>query len=221
MSVTDTRDGGAGPPIHVLVHYDFASSLCYVAHRVMERIRDRFEASPAEPGRPAVRFAFRPVDLAGLLNWRRGALVPEDRRANVLRVSSDLSVPVRVPRTWLDSRRAHAVAIALARRDTDGATEAAWRERVYTAIFEEGRSCDDEMEVDRWAADLGLALDDEEIETGERTLEAHTRDAAEAQVTGVPTFMLGDWPMGGIQDDETMVRLICRFALRARQRGAA
>jgi hypothetical protein len=40
-------------------------------------------------------------------------------------------------------------------------------------------------------------------------------------VTGVPTFMLAEWPMGGIQDDDTMVSLIGRFAKRARERRPA
>lgn len=92
---------------------------------------------------------------------------------------------------------------------------------VYTAIFEEGRSCDDPAEVDRWARDLGLDLDEEAIDRGLAELERRTRRAAEAMVTGVPTFMLAAWPMGGIQDDDTMVSLICRFARRARERGAA
>ena len=208
-------------PIVVPVHYDFASSLCYVAHRVMGRIAHRFAFSPSDPERPPIELRWSPVDLAGLLNWRRGGLVPEERRANVLRVARELGVSVRVPPRWLDSRRAMAAAIALETQDgeREGAG-AAWRERVLTAIFEEGRDCGLPEEVLRWARDLGLAFDEATLARGEDELEQRTRSAAEAMVSGVPSFMLGEWPMGGIQDDETMVSLIHRFARRARARGA-
>ncbi len=206
-----------GDPIVVPVHYDFASTLCYVAHRVMERIAHRFEASPNDPGRPAVDFEWTPVDLAALLNWNRGGVMPDDRLANAERVARELQVPVRTPRTWLDSRRPMAAALCL----DDPDREAAWRERVYTAIFEEGRCCDDPGEVESWARDLGLDFEEDAIARGLSELELRTRSAADAMVTGVPTFMLAGWPMGGIQDDDTMVSLICRFARRARERGTA
>ena len=208
-------------PIHtsipIFVHYDFASSLCYVAHRVMERIAHRFAPGTAEPGQPPITFHWTPVDLAALLNWKRGAVVPDDRRANAERVARELAVPVAIPRVWLDSRNAMAAALTLG----EGDAEAAWRERVYTALFEERRTCDDPDEMQRWARDLGLCFEEAELEGGLAELEKRTRAAAEAMVTGVPTVMLAGWPMGGIQDDDTMVSLISRFARRARERGTA
>lgn len=208
-------------PIHIPIHYDFASSLCYVTHRVMERIAHRFAMDhPEEDPHPPIVFSWTPLDLAGLLNWRRGGRVPEDRRANVQRVSADLQVPVRVPPLWLDSRPVHATALALEAR-SDAPAEAAWRERVYSGVFEEGRDCGEPGEAERMAADLQLRLDDGELQAGYDELERRTRAAAQATVTGVPTFMLSHWPMGGIQDDDTMVKLICRFARRARERGSA
>ena len=204
-------------PIVVPIHYDFASTLCYVAHRVMQRIAHRFEASHDDPERPPVAFEWTPLDLAALLNWKRGGTMPDDRLANATRVARELSVPARAPGVWLDSRRTMAAALCL----DDPTHASAWRERVYTAIFEEGRSCDDPAEVKRWARDLGLAFEESAIERGLSELERRTRSAADSMVTGVPTFMLAEWPMGGIQDDETMVSLIGRFARRARERGSA
>ena len=37
-------------------------------------------------------------------------------------------------------------------------------------------------------------------------------------VSGVPTFMLDSWPFGGIQEDDTMVSILTRYAERKRQR---
>jgi predicted DsbA family dithiol-disulfide isomerase len=202
---------GAPAPLTVPIHYDFASSLCYVTHRVMERIMPRFCGGEDTP---AIEFVWTPIDLAALLNWKRGATVDPARMENVERVVRELAVPTQIPRTWLDSRTAMAAAITL----SDAPREAAWRERVFTAIFEEGRSCDTPGEVQRWAADLGLTFSEAALDAGLEELERRTRAAAERMVTGVPTFMLAEWPMGGIQDDETMVSLINRFARRRLER---
>ena len=51
--------------LEILVHYDFASSLCYIAHRVMVRMADEIE----ELGLDLV---WRPLDLTRLTGWRRG-----------------------------------------------------------------------------------------------------------------------------------------------------
>jgi predicted DsbA family dithiol-disulfide isomerase len=48
------------------------------------------------------------------------------------------------------------------------------------------------------------------------SLAVATERAREEQVTGVPTFMLGAWPFGGIQNDDTMLRVLERFARKAR-----
>ena len=47
-------------------------------------------------------------------------------------------------------------------------------------------------------------------------LVARTRHAHAQEVTGVPNFMLGSWPFGGIQTDETMLSILGRFAARRR-----
>jgi len=177
----------------------------------MLRIASRFDG---DADTPRVEFTWTPIDLAGLLNWKRGGVVDPSRLANVERVVRELAVPTRIPRAWLDSRRVMAAALCL----DDPLREAAWRERVFTGIFEEGRACDDPGELERFAADLDLRFTEADLERGLAELERRTRAAAEAMVTGVPTFMLAEWPMGGIQDDETMVSLINRFARRRRER---
>ena len=115
-------------PLRVRVDYDFASSLCYVAHRRMDRLRRPLE----ELG---IALEWSPLDLSRITGWRRGAEMDETRRANVLRVSRELAVPLRIPRTWQDSRRAHAIALVAPQE-----RRVTWRERVFTAVYEEGRT---------------------------------------------------------------------------------
>lgn len=194
----------------VRVHYDFASTLCYVAHRLMQRMaRDLAELD--------VELAWSPLDLSSLTGWPRGAAVPEPRRANAARVAQELGVEVSVPRAWPDSRWANAAALVVdAAGDED--RSATWRERVFSAVFEERRSPLDAAAVASLGRELGFTLDPEALRTAREALPAHTREAAAAEVTGVPTFMLDAWAFGGIQSQETMLSIFERWV---RRRGRA
>ncbi len=183
------------------VHYDFGSTICFVAHRVLERKRADLDAM-------GVALEWRPLDLVGITGWRRGTVVEGPRRENALRVAAELDVAVRMPAVWLDSRPAHLVALELAGTPH----EAAWRERVWSAVFEEGRDIGAAGEVERLAEDLGLASRLPDLRDSSR-LDAATEAAREAEVTGVPTFHVG-FPLGGIQEPETMLLLFQRWVER-------
>jgi len=198
-------DPGPGR-LRIPVHYDFASTLCYVAHRVIGRMQDFFEEL-------ALDLAWTPVDLARLMGWRRGASIDPNRMENVRQIADAFEVPVRLPTRWLDSRRAGAIALHL---DGEPQREASWRERVFSAIYEEGRSPESDDTLAQLARDLGLAPSAADIAAGLQDLETRTTRAQEAQVSGVPTFMLGDWPFGGIQDEATLRAVLGRWASRQR-----
>jgi 2-hydroxychromene-2-carboxylate isomerase len=191
--------------IAVRVYYDFASSLSYVAHRVMERMRVDLE-------RLAIDLEWAPLDLTRITGWPRGAPIEGYRRENALRVARELGVDVRMPTHWPDSRAANAVALGLA-----GTPQApAWRERVYSAIHEEGRSLDDPGVLDSLGRDLGIAVADLCDARGLAALETENERARDANVTGVPTFLLGEWPIGGIQEESVMRTLFQRWATKNR-----
>lgn len=186
------------------VYYDFASTIAYVAHRVLGRLAARID----EIG---VDLEWRPVDLTLLTGWRRGARVSGPGRENALRVAKEFGVPVRMPSYWIDSRAALGLALVLS---DDPAKEAAWRERVWTAVFEEGREIDD---VRIYASELGIA-DTASIDPG--AVEAATHEARRRGVQGVPTFLIDSWPMAGIQDDQSMTKFFERYVRkRRRERG--
>lgn len=201
------EDEGEFGRLRVPVHYDFASSLCYVAHRVIHRM----QAFCDELG---LQMIWTPVDLSQLTGWRRGAAVDPDRTQGVRAIAAALDVPIRVPERWLDSRRAGAIALSLADRP---AQEASWRERIFSAIYEEARTPSDDDELGRLCRDLGLTPSPDEIAAGLAELDQRTAAAGDAQVSGVPTFMLGDWPFGGIQDESTMRSVLQRWAERQRR----
>ena len=193
-------------PLHVRVYHDFASSLGYVAHRVMERMAIDLELLD-------IVLDWTPLDLSRITGWPRGAVVDEGRRANVLRVARELSVSIRMPVHFVDSRAANALALAFAGSDR----EPAWRERVYSAIHEEGRCIEDAGVLASLARDLGFEIDAAGDVERLAELERVSLAASAEQVTGVPTYMLGGWPVGGIQEDSVMRSLLGRWAEKMRR----
>ena len=66
--------------VSVRVYYDFASSLSYVAHRVMERMQGDLDEL-------ALDLEWIPLDLTRITGWPRGASI-EGHRRELGRVSS-------------------------------------------------------------------------------------------------------------------------------------
>jgi predicted DsbA family dithiol-disulfide isomerase len=193
--------------LRVVAWYDLASTLCYVASRVSARLADTLAEQE-------IALAWTPLDLAQLLRgYERGVPLAEERRANALRVAAELGVAVRMPAVWHDSRDANAAAL-LAEAAGRGA---AFRERVWSAVFEEGRAMPDADACAALAREVGFPASANEIEEAREVLIERTEEARAALVTGVPTFMLGTWPFGGIQSEETMRRVLERYARKARE----
>jgi predicted DsbA family dithiol-disulfide isomerase len=191
------------------VYFDFASTLCYVAHRVMATMVHDLDAL-------GIELCWSPVDLTRITGWRRGADVPEPRRHNAERVARELAVPVTVPRVWPDSRAANASLLLV--EGAGGGRDAAWRERLWTALFEEHRNLDAPEQVAQLAARAGFSFAPEDLTRAAEELERRTLQAAAEEVTGVPTFMLDQWAFGGIQSPETMRSIFERWVQRRTRR---
>ncbi len=220
MTAGETGTAGAGDPLEVFVYYDFASSLSYVAHRVMERID-----GPLRAERIVLRW--KAVDLTGIGSFQRGRLLDPARRQSLVRVASALDVELEPPPRWPDSRLAGEVAVVLDGKvdgGLDPAFEREWRQAAFT-LYHEGAA---EGDMDCLLQDrlrefgarvpfpLGAAAD---LAAGGR-LAAATRSAAAAGVEGVPTLMLDVFPLCGIHDEETMLGMIRRYARRRRRLAA-
>lgn len=197
--------GNTRQRLRVPVYYDFASTLCYVAHRVAGRLEADLEALDLE-------FVWTPLDLASMLNIQPGAELLPARRENADRVAAELGVSVRVPPVWMDSRALLAASTLLG----EGPKADTWRERVWSEVYESGRPVESVDGVQHLAATLDISFETEALREAERELARCTFEASQALVTGVPTFMLGEWAFGGIQEDETMRAVLRRFAERKR-----
>ncbi len=228
-------------PLEVFVYYDFASSLSYVAHRVLARI-DRQLAEER------IELRWKAIDLTGIGRFQRGRLLDPERRRSLIEVSAALHVELDPPARWPDSRLAGEVAVTLDMaidRGLDPAVEREWRQAVFEAFHEQ---------VDAALGNRGVppasdcvavtpsrpavaveqlfrnferrghfgthgvaALDD--LAAGRR-LAAATRGAVAVGVEGAPTLMFDAFPLCGIHDEATMLGMIQRYARRRRRLGA-
>jgi predicted DsbA family dithiol-disulfide isomerase len=194
------------PLVRVPVFYDFSSTICYFTHRVLGRLAPELDAL-------GIELDWWPIDLVGITAWQRGEPYGPGRTSNLERLSRELDVPVVMPPHWMDSRPAMAVALELAASRAD---EERWRAAVWSWVYEQGRVLDAAQALDEIAARASLPIAEPSAQALEE-VERRTTQAHAAGVRGVPTFLLGVWPVGiGIQEPETMLDFLRRFAAKKR-----
>ena len=160
-----------------------------------------------------------PIDLVGITAWRRGEPFGPERTRNLERLSRELGVPVAMPTHWMDSRAAMAVAVGLG--GARAGDEARWRDAVWSWVYQDARSLDEPGALDAIASRAAVAAGAPDAR-GLEEIERRTATAHAAGVRGVPTFLLDAWPVGiGIQEQETMLDFLRRFAAEEARRARA
>ncbi len=194
------------------IFFDYASTLCYIAWRITGRLRAELPIDPLWKGVPVT---MRDRRIRPGIKPR-----PEDI-AKVMGVCAETGIAVEPPPRWLDSDAAIQGA-ELARRA--GAFDA-YHDAVFRAAFEERLDIGRRDVLDDIAARAGMDVTrfrgDIERGTMADQLAEHKREADEFSAIGYPTFLLGDFPLIGIQPIETMRLLFERFiTIRAAEPGA-
>ena len=209
--------------LEVFVYYDFASSLSYVADRVLARIGP-------ELAEERIELRWKAIDLTGIGRFQRGRLLDPVRRRSLIEVATALDVELDPPARWPDSRLAGEVAVAFdlaLDRGLDPSVEQEWRRGVFSAFYEQGERDDPDETADAVErlfgeferrgvfGQRGVATVDDLA--GGRRLAAATGSAVAAGVEGAPTLMFDAFPLCGIHDEATMLGMIQRYARRRRR----
>jgi predicted DsbA family dithiol-disulfide isomerase len=190
------------------IFYDYASSLCYVAKKVMEQLQGKLEIELLWKG---VQIARRHQD------WKNGEMIGDEAKGKIFRVARETGVTLHVPDRWLDS--SSALEGAEFAKEHEKFTQ--YHDAIFGAVFEDGKDIGDLPTLLRIAESVGLSPDGLEtiLKEGrftnrvkETEAEAHT-----FQVVGYPTFILGAFPLIGIQPAATMQLLIQRYIEKARE----
>lgn len=195
-------------PVRIPIYFDYASSLSYIAKRVTAQLDGRLD----------VEWLWKGVHIARRhAGWKNGEMIGDDARGKIVRVSRETGVPLRIPATWLDSR----AALEGAEFARDRGHFAAYHDAVFAAAFEDGRDIGDRQVLRELAERAGLpaAEFDAALDSGalaDRVVQTE-REATRFGVVGYPTFLLGEFPLIGIQPAETMRLLIQRHIDKARE----
>ncbi len=195
--------------VSIRVYYDFASTLCYVAHRVLLEV----ETEIADLG---VDLEWRPIDLTMAAPWDRGDSFREEVRTAVRNTGMALGIDTEMPDPWLDSRPAAHVALSAPSAEA----EAHWRKEVFDSIFER-KTPELTPELLRLAKET-IGLDSiPDAEQGFERVEESTHEAIALGVSGVPTFLLDNWVFGGVYDGESMVEILRKLSEQYREIGTS
>jgi predicted DsbA family dithiol-disulfide isomerase len=190
------------PPIAVPIYFDYASTLCYIAWRIVSELEHELDFIPLWKGVPiALRdFSTKPGRTLG----------PRERN-KVAMVAAETGIAVAPPPAWLDSQ----AALEGAELAREAGAFAAYHEAVFRAAFEQ-RLDIGAIEVLAAIAEHA-GIDPERFRADLRArrmaprVAHHKAEADRFSALGYPTFMLGEFPLIGIQPIDTMRMLIRRF----------
>jgi predicted DsbA family dithiol-disulfide isomerase len=188
--------------LRIPIYFDYASTLCYIAWRIVTPLEDELGFEALWKGVPIATRDFRA---------KPGRVLGERERQKVLFVAAETGVRVAPPSSWIDS----IPALQGSEVARDAGVFKAYHDAVFRAAFDDGADIADHNVLDAIAERAGLdrAKFRETLDSGVMAarLDDHKREADEFSALGYPTFILGDFPMIGIQPIESMRLLLGRF----------
>jgi predicted DsbA family dithiol-disulfide isomerase len=184
------------------VYFDYASTLCYIAWRIVRELEPELGFEALWKGVP-----IRLRDG----HTRPGNSLGDIERMKVMTVIAETGIQVTPPERWIDSGAA-LIGSELAR---EANTFASYHEGVFRAAFEERRDIADLEVLNEIAGASGLdgaSFTDDMVKSRMTGRIAQNKDEADRlSALGYPTFILGDFPLTGIQPKDTMRMLLQRF----------
>jgi predicted DsbA family dithiol-disulfide isomerase len=194
------------------IYFDYASTLCYVAWRIVSQIETEL---PIEPLWKGVPIRLRDQRVKG------GRALGPAQREKVIVVAAETGIAVVPPERWLDSDAA-LQGSELAR---EAKVFGAYHELVFRGAFENRLDIGNVELLADMAERAGMNrasfVEDLRNQRMGVRIAAHKQEADDFSAVGYPTFMLGDFPLIGIQPIDTMRMLIGRFIeKRAAERGS-
>ncbi len=193
------------PQIVIPIYFDYASTLCYVAWRIVGRLEGELGFAALWKGVPIAERSSRS---------RPGLPLEERELARIRNVIAETGVAVEPPPRWLDSGKALEGA-ELAR---EAGAFSAYHDAIFRAAFEQRVDIGDLGALLAVAERVGIdpARFRDAIAGGRMAprVAANKAEAERFSALGYPSFILGDFPLIGIQPIETMRMLLARFIER-------
>jgi predicted DsbA family dithiol-disulfide isomerase len=193
------------PNVVIPIFFDYASTLCYIAWRIVGELESELGFTALWKGVPIALRSYRS---------RPGTPLGPIELDKIRNVAAETGVAVEPPVQWLDSD--NALQGSELARDAD--VFGSYHDAIFRAAFEQGINIGDLEVLVSVAARVGLEpkrfrADVERGRMGGRIAE-NKREADRFSALGYPSFLLGDFPLIGIQPIGTMRMLLKRFIER-------
>jgi predicted DsbA family dithiol-disulfide isomerase len=184
------------------IYFDYASTLCYIAWRIVSELEAELGFQPLWKGVP--------IELRDRRARPRRTLGPNELE-KIAMVSQETGIAVTPPERWLNSR----AALEGAELAREANCFAAYHKAVFQAAFEERLDIGSLDVLGEIAERIGLAREQfcADARGGKMAsrIDAHKEEADRFSALGYPTFMLGDFPLIGIQPIDMMRLVFKRF----------
>lgn len=193
------------PTIVIPVYFDYASTLCYVAWRIVGQLERELGFTALWKGVPIALRNYR---------TRPGLPLGPLELGRIRNVAAETGIAVEPPPRWLDSDKA----LQGSEFAREAGAFAPYHDAVFRAAFEQRADIGDLGVLSAIAARAGLesAHFRDEVERGRMAarIAANKAEADRFSALGYPSFILGDFPLTGIQPIESMRMLLARFIER-------
>ena len=187
------------------IYFDYASTLCYVAWRIVSQLERELGFTALWKGVPIALRNYR---------TRPGLPLGPLELGRIRNVAAETGIAVEPPARWLDTDKA-LQGSELAR---EAGAFAAYHDAVFRAAFEQRADIGNLDLLSAIAARAGLdrARFRDDLERGRMAarIAANKAEADRFSALGYPSFILGDFPLTGIQPIESMRMLLARFLER-------
>jgi len=184
------------------VYFDYASTLCYIAWRIVGQLEGELAFEALWKGVPISIRDFKA---------KSGRELGPRERAKVLSVAAETGIDVTPPPKWLDSD----AALQGAELAREAGVFRTYHDAVFRAAFEDRADIGEiELLADiaaRTGMDRAGFLADLASERMVSRLSDNKREADMFSALGYPSFLLGDFTLTGIQPAETMRMLFTRY----------
>ncbi|MCH2185215.1 DsbA family protein, partial [Myxococcota bacterium] len=207
-----TRTGEPPPAsVQITAHYDFASTLCYVGYRTLQRLAPFLDQQSNE-------IEWSAIHLSRITGWTPGTPLDPLRRQEVRDIAQAMDVAVQMPEFWPDSYQLNTLSWAIRQRDQKFQSHGVkvWQERIFSDLHERPFQTQQGNWINSVLQELNFDFSDLEIRDAAQQLEVATRDASEAGVSGLPCLQVGGFLLNGAQDSDTLRSWLSRVAEMAR-----
>ena len=174
--------------LRIPIYFDYASTLCYIAWRIVTPLEDELGFEALWKGVPIAARDFR---------TKPGRVLGERERQKVLFVAAETGVRVAPPSSWIDST----LALQGSEVARDAGVFAAYHDAVFRAAFDDGADIADRKVLDAIAERAGIdrakfraALDSGAMSRAPRRSQARGRRVFRARLSDVhPGRLPDDW----------------------------